>query len=224
MNTSRSTLGFKLTTVENWLEPDPLMAALVNHNHSTGLVRPTQGTDWIAYVARTPLDEHVPFEVWAAFNFAAGAIGYAYFYYPLLTVVSQQALRVADFAVDQLFEAMGKTKVNSLARRLKILRVEGLISEGEFHRWDGIRRLRNKATHPAWQENWGHAMSLQLIETVSLAICSTLVQEFRSRAGECERERGDLIGSRSLDAAAQYAEAWSTKKSSETRKRGKRKT
>jgi hypothetical protein len=170
MNASRNAPGFKLTTVGNWLEPDPLMAALVNLNHSTGAVTPTQGTDWIAYVARTPLDEHVPFEVWAAFNFAAGAIGYAHFYYPLLTIVSQQVLRVADYAVDRLFEALGKTKVNSLARRLEILQLEVLISEGEFHRWDGIRRLRNKATHPAWQENWGHAMSLQLIETVSLAI------------------------------------------------------
>jgi len=85
--------GFKQTTVENWLEPDPLMAALVNLDHTTGLVTPSQGTDWIGFVNDLEIATAVPREVREAFRFATGAVGYAYFYYPMFTIVSQQVLR-----------------------------------------------------------------------------------------------------------------------------------
>lgn len=162
--------GFKQTTVENWLEPDPLMGALVNIDVRDGSVIPVEGTDWIHFVNELSISHAVPQEVQQAFRFATGAIGYAYFYYPMFTIISQQVLRVADFAIDKLFDARGMKKPHSFERRLAILADNGLLNEMEAEHWDGLRRLRNSATHPAWQQNWGLGMSLDLIRVVAEAI------------------------------------------------------
>lgn len=162
---------FKNVTVDNWLEPDPLYAGLVNLNKVDGTISATTGADWIRYMDGHRLAAEVPEEVRHAFDFAAGAVGYSYFYYPILTLVAQQELRIADFAIDKLFDARGITpKPQSFKRRLEILHKRGLLSDGEFGRWDAIRNLRNHSTHPPWQQNWGHAMSLEIVKAVAEAI------------------------------------------------------
>jgi hypothetical protein len=113
----------------------------------------------------------VPDVVRWAFAFGAGSVGYSYFYYPILTLVAQQELRVADFTIDKLFDSLSLApKPRSYARRLKVLRDRGLLPDGEYQRWEKFRILRNHSTHPPWQQNWGHAMSLQLVKDIADAI------------------------------------------------------
>jgi len=102
-----------------------------------------------------------------AFWFTVGAVGYSYFYWPLLTLVAQQTLRVADFAVDRLFDALAlQPKPRSFARRLARLHGLGHLDATGYRRWDVLRNLRNESTHPSFQQNWGHSMSLELVRTV----------------------------------------------------------
>jgi hypothetical protein len=157
----QTTRAFKHVTISNWLLADGAPATAVG------------GTDWIEYVNSLTFAPGVPRDVYEAFQSAAGAIGYAYFYYPIFTLASQQILRVADFAVDKVLEMHRMPKPRSFAERLELLKSARLISATAFHRWDGIRRLRNEATHPQWQEHWGESMSLRMIGIVAEAI-STL--------------------------------------------------
>lgn len=149
--------AFKRTTAENWLDPDPRMSG-------------EDGREWIAQVNGLKFDMAVPDDVCEAFVFATGAIGYAYFYGPILTLVSHQVLRVADFALDRFFDRRGIEKPRTFGERLQRLKNDGLLSGPEYNRWDGIRRLRNAATHPDFQDEWNPAMSLQMIRAAVTAI------------------------------------------------------
>lgn len=178
---------FKLTTADNWLDPDPLCTLLYKLDHRDGSVSPMDGRDWINYVNRIPLGGLVPQEVRDAYEFPRGAVGYGYFYYPLFTLVMQQMLRVADFAVQRLFELrddLPKPRRQNFDSRLRVLRDSGFLTggsipevqaqtrePGSFTRWDAIRRLRNSATHPEWQQTWGH--NLEQIRNIA-ELLSTL--------------------------------------------------
>jgi len=160
------TSKFKKVTAENWLDPDPLYAHLVKRDKRDGAIYPMDGRDWIELVNTIEFDECVPEDVREAFWFTLGAVGYSYFYWPLLTIVAQQSLRIADFAVDKLFDALAlRPKPRSFAERLRRLHDLGYLDDAEYNRWEGLRILRNHSTHPTFQENWG-PMSL---ETVRIA-------------------------------------------------------
>ncbi len=159
--------AFKRVTPENWLDADPSMN--VSDVRDEAVHVEAQG--WIAFVNGLHLSPFIPEDVREAFHFATGAVGYAYFYSPIFTLMSQQILRVADFAIDRLFDRRGIVpKPERFSERIAVLAKRGLLSEAEANRWDGIRRLRNSATHPKFQEDWGQGMSFELIRTVATAI------------------------------------------------------
>ncbi len=146
---------YKRVSRQNWLEPDPVSASFVQRDRRDGTVRQMDGADWIDAVVETTVSAAVPTEVANAFEFAKGGFGYGYFYYPLSTIVGQQALRVADFAVDRLFIARGITpRPRSMARRMQRLHAERFIDDEQLRHWDAIRHLRNSATHPDFQHVW----------------------------------------------------------------------
>jgi hypothetical protein len=162
---------FKSVTTENWLDPDPLYEHLVKRDKRDGSIHPIDGRDWIEIVNAVHLDDRVPEDVRDAFWFTVGAVGYSYFYWPLLTLVAQQTLRVADFAVDRLFDTLAlQPKPRSFARRLVRLRDLRYLDATGYRRWDALRNLRNESTHPSFQQNWGHSMSLELVRTVADSI------------------------------------------------------
>ena len=150
----------KRVTAANWLETDSSGGSTVS------------GVEWIASVSdAVRFGADVPADVEDAFWLAAGAIGYAQFYTPILTLVAQQILRVADFALDQ-FCVQKKSMVDRepFFPRLKRLRAADLIGPQQYNRWDGLRSLRNAATHPRFVEQLSPAMTLELIKTVAAAI------------------------------------------------------
>jgi hypothetical protein len=161
--------GFKAVTPENWLDPDPLSGSLVKRDRRDGSIHPVDGRDWIAYVNAVPLSPEVPQKVRDAYDFAIGAVGYGYFYYPIFTLVVQQVLRIADFAVAHLFvteTSLPKPKRRTFEARLDALKIAGHLDESGFEAWNRFRRLRNSSTHPDWQQTWGHA-ALEQVRFVS---------------------------------------------------------
>lgn len=64
--------GFKIITVENWLDPDPLSGSIVRMDIRDGSVYPVDGRDWIRYVNGVPLSLFVPQEVRDAFGLFGG--------------------------------------------------------------------------------------------------------------------------------------------------------
>ena len=140
--------GVKGVTVENWLVQDPVMVPWTRVNMVDGSSRPTTGEDWILSVNAVMLAPHVPDEIHDLFEYAKGAMGYGYFYYPLFTLVAQQLLRVADIAVDVLFDKLAVVpKPKSLDRRIVILRERWLIDDEQYFLFDMLREMRNRATH-----------------------------------------------------------------------------
>lgn len=146
-------LGFKGVTPENWLEQDGAAAPWVRVNVIDGTSHPTTGADWIASVNAITLAENVNEQVVTLFEFAKRALGYGHFYYPLFTLVSHQVARVADIAVDVLFDDLQLTpKPRSFDRRIVILRERWLIDDEMFCRLDAMRLRRNRVTHGSFCE------------------------------------------------------------------------
>jgi hypothetical protein len=131
------------------------------------------GADWIDVVVATTLRPGVPTEVVNAFEFTKGGLGYGFFYYPLATIVCQQVLRVADFAIDRFFmERAIVPRPRSMAQRLKRLREDNLISEKQFQQWDAMRHLRNGATHPDFQHVWFPSDAVRTLKLVAELVSS----------------------------------------------------
>jgi hypothetical protein len=157
--------GFKMVTLENLLEPDPVMQYFWQRSPD-GSFSQMAAADWAYPILAVKLSDNVPQVVRDAFYFARNAMCYAYWYYPLHTIGSQQILRVADFATDVAAKQNGLRPARGFERRINQLVNAGIISSTE-RRWDGIRRLRNSATHPAFQQNWGGGMSIELVQIVA---------------------------------------------------------
>jgi hypothetical protein len=160
--------GFKMVTLENLLDPDPVMK-LFWQRSPDGNFSQMGPKDWAAPILSFDLSDLVPRVVREAFYFTRNAMCYAYWYYPLLTIGCQQILRVADFATEIAATENGLKPARSFARRIEQLLKAGIIPQAEG-RWEGIRRLRNSATHPEFQQNWGGGMSIEMIQTTAALI------------------------------------------------------
>ncbi len=158
-------LGFKIVTLENVLEVDPVVADFVTLNHTTGEVRPQAPEDWVRLVMSITLNAAVPHEVRKMFTFAQGAMCYAHWYYPLLTLISHDLLRVADFATVQACRARGISG-KTMEKRIAALVADGAIGSTDERLWHQIRGARNRTTHPPTQDIYGFSMAFDILRTV----------------------------------------------------------
>jgi len=92
MNTAA--FGFKELTADNWLAPDRVWADVVNAVLPDWEIQLMTGDTWIQAILDFDLLETVPIEVRKLFAVACGAIAYGYFFYPLLTLATEQLYRV----------------------------------------------------------------------------------------------------------------------------------
>jgi hypothetical protein len=142
--------GFKKITLENWLEPDEVLKAFVKITLSG--VEPVTSNDLLDDILQPQLDEAIPREVKALFEVARGAMCYGYFFYPLYTLAYEQLFRVAETAVSLKCKALGApNKVKKFSQKVNYLIEKSVIPENEKLRWEGIRGLRNGASHPESQ-------------------------------------------------------------------------
>jgi hypothetical protein len=169
-------LGFKTVTIENILETDPIVATLVTLNHKTGEVREQEYCDWVRIVNEIELDARVPREVRKAYTFSRGALCYAHWYYPALTLGMNDMLRIADFAAAQsckerninqpILMKNGKFRYFTFTQNLDTLAKDGIIPTGDVRMWRIIRDARNRATHPAAQNIFGFAYAYDTLKVV----------------------------------------------------------
>ena len=142
-----SEFGFKRITPENWLQPDPVMRAFVKlAPHGPESIT---SDELLQYILEPRLSESVPREVRALFEVARGAMCYGYFFYPLYTLAYEQLFRVAETAVTLKCKSLSAPKsLRNFAQKVDYLIAKSAIPESEKVRWQGIRGLRNIASHP----------------------------------------------------------------------------
>ncbi len=139
--------GFKKIIPENWLQPDPFLRAFSKLTPNGP--EPITSDDLLNDILDPQLSESVPLEVKALFEVARGAMCYGYFFYPLYTLADEQLYRVVETAVSLKCKALSAPKrVKTFAQGIDYLIEVSIIPESEKLRWEGIRGLRNGASHP----------------------------------------------------------------------------
>ena len=112
-----------------------------------GMISIMSGNDWALAILKPRLAETVPIRIQKLFEVARGSMLYGYFFYPLFTLAFEQLTRVAEAAVDHKCREMGRLKPREkFADKIEWLADASVITEKE--RWDAIRNLRNRASHP----------------------------------------------------------------------------
>jgi hypothetical protein len=146
-----SEMGFKVVTVDNVLEMDPTLEMLAMQTEG-GIIRALQPDDFTRHFTAIDLAPQVPLEVRRAFLFARNAMCYGYWCYGILTLGSQQMLRVADDALAHALRMRGIEKRASFKERISRLVTLCDIPAEDKIRWDALRNLRNGATHQSFQQ------------------------------------------------------------------------
>ncbi len=142
--------GFKSITPDNWLEPDPVLRGFVKLTPNGP--ESINSRDLLDAIHGPQLNESVPREIRALFEVARGAMCYGYFFYPLYTLTHEQLFRVAETAITLRCKSMSApARVKSFQQKVDFLIENSIIPEGERLRWQGIRGLRNIASHPERQ-------------------------------------------------------------------------
>lgn len=168
-------LGFKIVTVENILETDPVVSAMVVFNLKSGESRPHQYDDWVRDVMAVELSSRVPFEVRRMFAFSQGALCYAHWYYPALTLGILDMLRVAEFAIAEacrerdINQPTGK-KFLTFSDNIRELVKANILEQDDNHIWNTMREHRNRTIHPAAQFIYGFNQAYETLKTTSQII------------------------------------------------------
>jgi len=147
-----SELGFKQLTIDNWLTPDQVSSIFARFD-SEGNTHEISGEEWLQDILKPQLLDTVPKDVKALFEVSRSAMAYGYFFYPLYTLACEQLYRVIESAVSYKCKLLGAPPkiMGNFEAKIKFLIENSVISEAEKLRWDGIRGLRNIASHPEMQ-------------------------------------------------------------------------
>jgi hypothetical protein len=139
--------GVKKITLTNWQIPDlPRMF-------------PAPAEDWVGEILEPQLTSNVPEDVVRLFEIARGSMVYGWFYYPLITLASEQLLRVMELAATkrceqagmpmQIPNKKGRTRDKHFIEKIQDLTSAGIISPSDYPKWDATRGLRNDRSHPS---------------------------------------------------------------------------
>ena len=149
MRESEPHFGFKLVNTDNILDTDPVVRTMGTLNHQTGEEKEQEYGDWVRLVNDIELDARVPREVRRAFMFSRGALCYAHWYYPALTLGMNDMLRIADFAVAESCKERGinqptrkkngKMMYSTFSANIKTLVQAGVIKANDERMWNVIR-------------------------------------------------------------------------------------
>lgn len=139
--------GFKALTPENWQSEDEVPQYFIRDPNV-----------WIALYLGPKLGAQVPKDIAALFEVARGAMVYGWYFYPLLTLGTEQCYRIAEAAVrfrcKQLGEPVVSVAKNGYERQrtfhdlCQALVQRGVIPESDVEFWKAARDLRNWVSHP----------------------------------------------------------------------------
>jgi len=166
-------LGFKKLTIDNWLEPDTFMKIFAQLD-SNGNVDEISKEEWLQDILEIQLTDTVPEEIIKLFEVSKNTMSYGYFFYPIYTLASEQLYRVVESAVTHKCKIMKASNKDMKTFKLKIkfLMENSVLSKSEELRWEGIRGLRNSASHPETQSIILPTMALGALERTANIINS----------------------------------------------------
>ena len=141
--------GFKTITAENWLEVDPIHHHLIVFNEDL-TKRPQETVVRLKMTLEPTLNATVPLEVRRLYEVARGTMVYSNLFYPLYALGAEQLSRVAEAAITERYMTAGGTN-HQLVFNDKIvwLKKQGVLSAEAAQRWQGIKKGRNRVSHPA---------------------------------------------------------------------------
>lgn len=135
---------------------------------------------WVPAVMSPQLIPSVPENVIKLFEVARGSILYGWFFYPLLTLASEQLDRVHETAIKERCKSAGvpTTRTNKSGKTLDRKFVElindlsaaGIILPESQPEWDAVRRCRNWSSHPKDQMIDVPGGALAAIESTALRL------------------------------------------------------
>ena len=139
--------GFKRITAENWQQADvPKLFRLMTPDA------------WIEAHLRPKLKPNVPEEIASLFEVTRGSMIYGWFFYPLITLATEQCFRVLEAAARKRCEKAGiptkrPTKKGKIIYKSFVENIESLVKAGIIETkdrsdWNVARQLRNIASHP----------------------------------------------------------------------------
>lgn len=109
------------------------------------------------------------------FEGARGAMVYGWFFYPLITLASEQFGRIMEAAAKQRCQQLGidtkitrkngKTYDRKFYELIEDLAKQGAIVEQDVRRWDATRNLRNMSAHAERQSIYSTGMALDSIDS-----------------------------------------------------------
>lgn len=148
--------GFKQITASNWQKPDMPC-------YFPDLTEPL----WMEANLKPQLGANVPLEIAALFEVARGALIYGWCFYPLMTLGSEQCLRVLETGVRMCCKKNGLKVSKDFKNNIATLKKAGIIPDAEEMRWDFTRKLRNSASHPKLQTIIPPGMALGKLQTTA---------------------------------------------------------
>lgn len=166
-------LRFKILTIDNFLEPDSTLSAIVSVNMRDGSTRQLSAEDWARRMLAVELAEQVPVEVRRLFAVARGSLLYGFYFYPLFTLGTEQLFRVAEAAVRHKCQELGlksRKKYPDFYDFVGLLIGQGIIPSENEGRWDTLRNLRNLVSHPEDQNIFSPGIAIDLLRGVAADI------------------------------------------------------
>jgi hypothetical protein len=143
--------GFKRITVSNWKNADEIL--------QFPYIVPDE--IWVNACLKPVLSSSVPKEIVALFEVARGSMIYGWFFYPLITLASEQFTRVLEAGArsrckelgmpTELPRKNGKMRDANFSELIDNLFRAGKISLESLERWQAARGLRNGSSHPSSQ-------------------------------------------------------------------------
>ena len=142
-------LNMKILTIQNWLKPDELMDNFIYRTVIDNNTRKVTDDMWASYILEPQLSDQVPKEVRELYEVSRGGLLYGYFFYPLYSLAGEQLFRVAESASKYKCKELNAPKsVSTFEKYIDFLIDKNAINKNEKNRWDAIRLLRNKTSHP----------------------------------------------------------------------------
>ena len=120
---------------------------------------------WVEEVLSYDLAPSVPITVRRLFEIARGTLVYSLMYYPLLTLGSEQLMRVQEAAAAAKCKALGapENQTSNFDRQIRWLVKKRKISASDETPWHAARQLRNHASHPTDQSIFDPTMAISML-------------------------------------------------------------
>jgi hypothetical protein len=173
-------LGFKKLNPENFLDVDPQTQSFANRSDPlSGGTREMSRDEFLSYIFAPQLTAAVPEDVRSALEGARGAMCYGYFFYPLFMVGVEQSFRTAEAAARLRAGQLNGPRTARFVELIEFLLNAGAIAQADRDQWDAIRRLRNEAAHPKFQQLVPPGPCVEMLTTVCHAINRLFAQPQR---------------------------------------------